>query len=110
LTANDRRMQLLDIMRQRRHGKINDIAVELGVSRYTIMRDIGWLTCSYPIYTTTGNGGGVHIVDGYHLGMKYMTDKQALLLEKLSIDLVGDDLQTMKDIIKLFKRPYISKQ
>ncbi len=42
---------------------------------------------------------------GYRLGMKYLTDEQCNLLEKLSESLVGEDLVLMKAILKTFRRP-----
>ena len=42
--------------------------------------------------------------------MKYFTDEQTVLLEKLSCSLVGEDLKTMEGIIKTFKKPDLDKR
>ena len=105
MSANERRMQILEVLCDRRHESIDNLAFEFGVSRRTIRYDIEMLTCSYPIYTTQGNGGGVHVVDGYKFGCKYMTDKQTELLERLAAKLTGNDFQIMQEIIKNFKQP-----
>lgn len=105
MSANERRMQILEVLCDRRHESIDNLAFEFGVSRRTIRYDIEMLTCSYPIYTTQGNGGGVHVVDGYRFGRKYMTEKQTELLERLAAKLTGEDFQTMQEIIKNFKQP-----
>lgn len=105
MSANERRMQILEVLCDRRHESIDNLAFEFGVSRRTIRYDIEMLTCSYPIYTTQGNGGGVHVVDGYRLGRKYMTEEQTELLERLAAKLTGEDFQTMQEIIKNFKQP-----
>lgn len=105
MSANERRMQILEVLCDRRHESIDNLAFEFGVSRRTIRYDIEMLTCSYPIYTTQGNGGGVHVVDGYRFGRKYMTEEQTELLERLAAKLTGNDFQIMQEIIKNFKEP-----
>ena len=63
------------------------------------------MTLSYHIYTVQGKGGGVYVSDGYRLGKKYLTDKQAELLEELSKGLTGNELAVMQSILKTFKEP-----
>ena len=63
------------------------------------------LSCSYPIETQQGGGGGIFIAEGYRLGMKYLTEEQASLLERISETLSGEDLLIVKSIIKTFRRP-----
>ena len=50
---------------------------------------------------------GVHIDDRYRLGMKYLSDEQAELLERLSETLEGNCLVIMLDILKTFRRPTV---
>lgn len=104
-SALERRQDLLGILCERRHDSVENLAAEFGVSERTIRRDVEQLTLSYPIYTTQGNGGGVHVVDGYRLGRKYLTDSQRGLLERLAARLGGDDFETMKTILKTFSEP-----
>lgn len=106
----ERRLAILEKMCVRRFDTIDNLANEFQVSRNTIKNDILILSCSYPIYTKQGNCGGVYIVEGYHFGMKYFTDEQTVLLEKLSCSLVEEDLKTMEGIIKTFKRPDCDKR
>lgn len=105
--TNDRRMQILEILIVRKSETMNRLAEELGVSRMTVFRDIQVLSCSYPITTNVGVGGGVHIDDRYRLGMKYLSDEQAELLERLSETLEGNCLVIMLDILKTFRRPTV---
>ena len=105
ISAVERRMNIVDILLIHRHVNIDKLSFEFNVSKRTIIRDIQILSYSFPIYTTQGIGGGVHIEDGYRLGMKYLTEEQASLLEKISHNLVGEDLNTMNCILKTFKRP-----
>ncbi len=104
-SAVERRQSILELMCERRHETIDNLAFEFGVDRRTIRRDIEVLSISYPLYTTKGTGGGVHVVDGYRLGRKYMSDKQTELLERLAAKLTGNDFQIMQEIIKNFKEP-----
>ena len=106
MSANERRMEILEVLCQRRHDTIDNLMFEFNVSRATIKRDIQTLMLSYPIYTTTGRyAGGVHVVDGYRLGRTYITEKQTALLEKLAAGLNGEDLETLTSILKKFTEP-----
>ena len=44
-------------------------------------------------------------MEGFYLGMKYMTNEQTALLEKLSETLSGDEFLTMQSILKTFSNP-----
>lgn len=105
ISASERRMQILEVLCERRHDTRENLATEFGVSKRTIEYDIQTLMLNYPIYTTQGGGGGIHVVDGYRLGRKYINSKQAELLERLAESLTGEDLETMQSILKTFKEP-----
>lgn len=105
LSANERRMQILEVLCERKFETIDNLMFEFSASRATIKRDIQELILSYPVYTIQGHGGGVRIDDGYRLGMKYLSEKQSNLLEKLAVGLTGEDLATMQSILKKFKEP-----
>ena len=101
---------ILTVLCNRRSEVAENLALEFGVTPRTIYSDIQILSCSYPIITIQGNGGGIKIMDGYTLGMKYLTDKQLELLTRLSDKLTGeDDKLTIKAIITTYKNP-INKQ
>ena len=106
MKATERRMAILAVLCKRRFEKVENLAFEFGVCEWTIRQDVMELSLSYPIYTKTGKyGGGVYVVDGYKLGMKYMTNEQAELLEKLLPGLSGEESATMQSILKTFKEP-----
>lgn len=105
MSANERRMQMLELLCERRFETIENLMFEFNASRSTIKRDVQTLMLSYPIYTVQGNGGGVRVVDGYYLGRKYLNEEQTLLLEKLSNGLSGKDFATMQSILKTFAAP-----
>lgn len=100
MTAKERRKAILDVLCTRRHETRENLAFEFGVSKRTIEYDIMYLSLEYPVYTTQGNGGGIHIMDGYHLNRPCMNDKQMALLHKLLLTLSGEDKETMQTIIK----------
>ena len=103
--ATERRFQIIEKLCEGRHISIARLATEFSVHRRTIERDLEVLSTLFPIYTTMGNNGGVHVLDGYQLGMKYLTEPQAVLLEKISATLTGEDLILMHEILKTFKKP-----
>lgn len=104
-TTTDRRQMILEHLLDNRHATRKELADKFGVSTRTIERDVIVLSCSYPIDTQQGGGGGIFIAEGYRLGMKYLTEEQFLLLEKLSQNLSCDELNIMNGIIKTFKSP-----
>ena len=65
----ERRQMILEVLCERRFGRIDNLADEFNVSRWTVRYDIEVLSYSYPIYTSKGTGGGIHIVNGFKLGM-----------------------------------------
>ena len=102
----ERRLMILSVLCGRRSELAGNLAVEFGVTQRTIYNDIQVLSCSYPIITIQGNGGGIKIMDGYKLGMKYLTDKQLELLTRLSDKLTDeDDRGTLQIIINTYKNP-----
>lgn len=107
LTTTERRLSVLRILCERRRETIDNLAFELEVSRTTIKTDILVLSMSYPIYSVSGVGGGIRVVDGFNLGTKYLTDTQCELLERLSTILEGTDKETLHSILKTFKKPEI---
>lgn len=100
MTASERRQAILELLCLRRHETRENLAFEFGVSKRTIEYDILQLSLDYPVYTTQGNGGGIHIMDGYYLNRPRMNEKQTALLHKLLLTLSGEDKETMQTIIK----------
>lgn len=103
----ERRQMILQALCERRSELAENLAVEFGVTTRTIYNDIEILAYSYPIYTVQGIGGGIYVVDGFRLGMKYLTDAQCELLERLLGTLEGKDKEVLHSVIKTFKKPEI---
>lgn len=109
-TALERRQEILSLLNLRRHETLDNLAFEFGVSKRTIRYDIEALSFRYPIYTTQGNGGGIHMIDGATVGGKYLNDGQAELLQRLVETLNADDQATMQSILKTFAVPKKGKR
>ena len=105
MTTLERRMEVLFVLLRRRHVKISELQEEFGVCRTTIKQDVQELTRYFPIRSVDGRYGGIFLDKDYQLGMKYLTEPQATLLEKLSASLTGEDLILMCEILKTFKKP-----
>ena len=104
-STTERRQLVLEYLLNHRCTTLNALCMEFQVSMSTLRRDILILSCSYPITTMQGGGGGIKIADGYRLGMKYFTAEQTDLLKKLSETLSGHELLTMQSILKTFSNP-----
>lgn len=102
MTASERRNAILEVLCLRRHETRENLAFEFGVSKRTIEYDILMLSLEYPIYTTQGNGGGIHVVDDFRLGKTYLKSEQQALLERLLPELGEEDAEIMKAILKTF--------
>lgn len=105
MRATERRQALLEIICERRHEKMDNLAFELGVSRKTIMRDVLELSISYPIYTAAGRyDSGVFVEDDYYLGKQYLSDEQQELLVTMLGNCDENQKKIMLAIIKKFGR------
>lgn len=104
MTANERRMALLEALCLRRHDTRENLAFKFGVSKRTIEYDVQILSVSYPIYSVQGKGGGIFIMEGYELHRKYLTDKQSEYLEELAATSTGESKQIALSILKDFSK------
>lgn len=102
MTADERRRAIWEAIRARRHDKIQNLAFEFGVSRRTIEYDVERLSLHYPVYTTKGTGGGIHVEDWYKQDRIYLSEKEQRFLEQIGNSLSGEQKATMDSIIKKF--------
>ena len=106
MDAYERRQRIIEHLCRVRHNTYATLAQSFGVSKRTIQNDIMFLTERFPIETVCGRyGGGVRIMDGYHLDPKRLTADETNLLKRLAATLYGDDLVLMNGIIARFA-PY----
>ncbi len=102
MTASERRKEMLEVLCLRRFETVENLAFEFNVSGRTIRNDILALSLDYPIYTTQGNGGGIHVAEDFRLNKSYLKNEQQELLERLLPKLKGKDVEVMKSILKTF--------
>ena len=105
----ERRQMILEVLCERRFERIDNLAAEFNVSRRTVRYDIEVLSYSYHIYTSKGTGGGIHIVDGFKLGMKYLTKEQADFLESILHNYSDKEKEILVEILNTFKMPEIKR-
>ena len=105
MTTSERRQAIIDILCVRKHETTMNIAYELNASRRTIQRDIEVLSLDYPIYCDMGRTGGIHLMEGYRNGRKYLSENQADFLKGLLPSLSDDDKTMMESILKDFVMP-----
>lgn len=106
-SALDRRQAMLEMLSDRGVETVANIMQEFGVSRSTVLRDVEVLSCSVPIYTVQGNGGGIRVADGYYYGRRYLNREQEALLTKLADGLQPEELMIMQSILARFAKPKV---
>lgn len=105
MSASIRQLKIIKVLCRRRHETLDNLAHEFNVSYMTIRRDILDLSTLYPLYTTQGKGGGVHVVDGYELNKSYLPEKHIATFEKMKQHLHGEELDAVEYILKKYKKP-----
>lgn len=102
MTVSERRNAILEVLCVRRFETLDNLAFEFGVSKRTIRYDIESLSLTYPIYTVSGNGGGIYVDENFRFGKSYLNDEQQELLQRLLPNLDGKDAEVMKSILNTF--------
>lgn len=105
MQSKDRRRAILNALCQRRFDTKQNLACEFGVSKRTITNDIYLLSLEYPIYTVSGNGGGIHIEESFKRNKDYLTTEEEALLRRIHKTLSGKEAEIMMSIIKVFGKP-----
>ncbi len=104
----ERRQELLEVLCVRRFDTYDNLAREFGVSRETIRHDVLYLMQSHPLEIVRGRYGGVKVKEGYYLYHDSLTIKEAGLLKRVMDQLVGEDRNTIKSILRRFAPWYLS--
>lgn len=73
------------------------------------MRDIEILSCSYPIFTQQGGGGGIRVADGWYISRRYLRDEHESFLRELMDGLQPDQQAKMNEILLAFAKPKVNR-
>ena len=108
-SALERRQQMLEYLSDHRFTTYNELASEFGISRRTAVSDIEVLTCSAPIFTVQGNGGGIRVADGWYISRRYLRDEHESFLRELMDGLQPDQQAKMNEILLAFAKPKVNR-
>ena len=104
MSPNERRMEILQVLIERKEGTLENLAFEFGVSKRTIQYDIETLSLSHPIYCESGNGGGIRIEKDYQIGRRGCSSEQEEFVTSLLPRLSEEEKEKMNEILKMFSR------
>ena len=99
-----RRLLILKILSNRRFESVKNLMTEFNVSKRTILYDIEFLSASSPLYTTRGNGGGIHVVDGWFFGKENLTEEQEQCLISIKRLASADEQRIRQSILQTFSK------
>lgn len=82
----DRLLAILMLLQTHPRLTARTLAEELEVSERTIYRDVVALSAAgIPIYTESGPGGGIALIENYHTNLTWMSPEEAQALSMLTI-------------------------
>ena len=103
-SAAERRLLILRILSNRRFESVKNLMTEFNVSKRTILYDIEILSASTPLYTTRGNGGGIHVVDGWFFGKEHLTAEQEQCLLGIEKRVSQSEQEIIQGILQIFSK------
>ena len=104
MTANERRNEILNILAETKRTTVPELMMDLHASRSTVMRDIDVLSCSYPIETIQGNGGGVRVMEGERIYRRALNRKEESFLLNLLPGLQTEEREIAEGILRAFSK------
>ena len=102
MSAAERRLEIIDILCEKRGSTTKRLADYFGVSQRTIINDVEQLSLYYPIYTTYGRNGGIFLTENYNPKKKYLNDEQTNLLKEVIAKHAGKEEELLKYILKTY--------
>ena len=106
ISCFERRIEMLFVLIQRRKTTVPEMAEMFSVSKNTAYADISFLSHYAPIYTKSGNHGGVYLLDGYHNEMfVYLSNEEEMVLKNLLLNLEGRKRIVVGNILNKFSMP-----
>jgi len=111
VTANDRRLAIMEYLCERRHATRRELQEHFHVSHGTIEHDLVVLSCSYPIFICAGNHGGIYLEEGYYLDKRFLSAEQEQVVRTLIASSVLDENQraAMQSILDKFAHKGVKK-
>lgn len=103
--TSDRRLAIRDFISDKRHTTVAELMHEFAISKSTVLRDLNAITATTSFYSTPGNGGGIHAIDGWYASSRYLSAEQEALLRRLSDGLQPEDEKLMDGILAAFAKP-----
>lgn len=103
-SAAERRLLILRVLSNRRFESVKNLMIEFNVSKRTILYDIEVLSASSPLYTTRGNGGGIHVVDGWFFGKEHLTAEQEQCLLGIKKRVSQSEQEIIQSILLTFSK------
>lgn len=107
MIANERREEIIRILRARKFEKMSNLAFEFGVDIRTIRRDITHLTISYPLVTKAGRyDSGVYWEQWWqdpHANILSQHHKNALKIAVKAVD--KETAKCLKEILEIYGTP-----
>ena len=104
-SATERRQLILEYISDHRRIRLQELMDEFQISDSTARRDVQLLSCSHPIITVQGNGGGIQAMDGWYLSRRYLHEDQEALLRSLLPGLQPSERDCMQRILAAFAKP-----
>lgn len=100
MTVWDRRVKLLNYLRDHEQTTVEKLENELKVSRRTVLRDITALTQDHAVETARGRYGGVYL--SKNKNAKKLTERQKRTLKELLTVANPEQQQDILEIISKF--------
>lgn len=103
--ASERRQAIWEYLCSVRFDTTKHLADRFGVCERTIRNDLVVLSCTYPIETSFGPYGGIHVSNWYCPEQRRLSPIQTALLVRVRMTLKGEDLKVMDSILIQFALP-----
>lgn len=104
LCTNERRMCIIDYLMKHRQSTRLELAKVFSVSKNTISRDIESISRYAPIYTRSGNNGGIYILPEFRHYSHYLSDIELACLYRIMEIVETPDKDIILGIITKFVR------
>lgn len=106
LRSNVRRRKIVEFLVANKCCTRELLAHEFHVSVRRIARDVVFLSSEVPIYTKSGNRGGIYILPQYKINSGFLTKEEKMCSEELADEVEGDKKVVLLEILERFA--YIS--